>query len=526
MRESAADVQTTAAHRASQESRSATFSGSSSIGISPAMIWRNKATSCETIRSFEASRKAQIDVFQEKDRTYWQHFEKEIVRAKEENVRLQRFFALRLQADLAYAESLRKIRQVIEKPAITGLPNTAGHGGSTGAAGSAVDQFSVLSSCTKALNTLGEVQQQQSEKITQFTNVIRRDVVLRPLEEMIATYDERSAAMIVDGNKYDAMLYEAQKHVVDAFAKYDTIFRDMESEKNTSSRGETTKRDLWLAEIAYTINVQKLRQTRVEYVKGMSALFQQYKTLEVLRVSVIQTALDTYIRKQKLLYDELSGAMSEPMSTVQVGVRCARFLAENTSQRIQPERDLLHSVRRIPTNHTAAALSTESVEQALFGSLRSPIASPLLVRCGFLKLQVSGSIFRSTKDVLCAITQDEFLHLIDLKENSNRSILQSSEAMLDAICTNDATHDVVCTTVCLTHCKIEILGKSDVPSFEVTEMTQATGLFSSMLGIETTRKFTFQCPNQTDLIDWVVAAKRFISTGSFKSKSTANRPPY
>ncbi|KAF1336448.1 hypothetical protein FI667_g326, partial [Globisporangium splendens] len=514
MNQSAADVETTTvapARGASQESRSATFSGSSSIGISPATVWCNKAASCETIRSFEASRKAQIDVFQEKDRAYWQHFEKEIVRAKEENVRLQRFFALRLQADLAYAESLRKIRQAIERPAITGLPNAAGHAGSTGAAGSPTDQFSVLSSCTKALNTLGEVQQQQSEKITQFTGVIRRDVVLRPLEEMIATYDERSAAMIVDGNKYDAMLYEAQKHVVDAFTKYDTIFRDMESEKNTSSRGVATKRDLWLAEIAYTINVQKLKQIRVEYVKGMSALFQQYKTLEVLRVSVIQTALDTYIRKQKLLYDELSGAMSEPMSTV---------------QRIQPERDLLHSVRRIPTNHTAAALSTESVEQALFSSLRSPIASPLLVRCGFLKLQVSGSIFRSTKDVLCAITQDEFLHMIDLKENSNRSILQSSEAMLDAICTSGTTHDVVCTTVCLTHCKIEILGKSDVPSFEITEMTQATGLFSSMFGIETTRKFTFQCPNQTDLIDWVVAAKRFISTSSSKAKAAANRPSY
>lgn len=280
------------------------------------MLWRNKSVSCEGIRSFEASRKAHIDVFQEKDRAYWQQFEKEILRAKEENTRLQRFFALRLQADLAYADSLRKIRQVIERPVVGGLSGGAGNAGSA-AAGGAVDQFSVLSSCTKALNTLGEVQQQQSEKIAQFTSVVRRDVVLRPLEEMIATYDERSAVMLVDGNKYDAMLYEAQKHVVDAFGKYDAIFRDMESDRNANTRGDP-KQDLWLAEIAYTINVQRLKQKRVEYVKGMSALFQQYKTLEVLRVSVIQTALDTYIRKQKLLYDELSGAMSEPMSTVQV----------------------------------------------------------------------------------------------------------------------------------------------------------------------------------------------------------------
>lgn len=125
--------------------------------------------------------------------------------------------------------------------------------------------------------------------------------------------------------------------------------------------------------------------------------------------------------------------------------------------------------------------------------------------------------------MLCAITQDEFLHLIELKENSNRSISQSSEAMLEAICTNETTNDVVCSTVCLTHCKIEILGKSAVPSFEITEMTQATGLFSSMFRIETSRKLTFQCSSQSDLIDWVVAAKRFLSTGSSHS---GNRPSH
>lgn len=211
---------------------------------------------------------------------------------------------------------------MIEKPAATGLPS----GNSSGSTANSPDQFSLLSSCTKAFNRLGEVQQQQSEKIAQFANVIRRDVVVRPLEEMVASYDERSAAMLADGNRLDFLLYEAQKSAVGSFGKYDAIFRDMESERNnTSARGESVKQDLWLAEIAYTINVQKLRQTRVEYVKGMSALFQQYKTLEVMRVSVVQTALDTYIRKQKLLYDELSGGMSEPMSAVQVRA-CVRLL--------------------------------------------------------------------------------------------------------------------------------------------------------------------------------------------------------
>ncbi|KAJ0402512.1 hypothetical protein ATCC90586_002682 [Pythium insidiosum] len=481
----------------SPDARSASFAGHATIGVSSATLWRNKSVSCEGIRSFEAARKQQIDPFQEKDMFYWQFFEKEILRARDENSRLQRFFALRLQADLAYADSLRKIRQVIERPsnptfpgstaAVTGAPATAaapttttgsGQAPSGAQAASSLDQLSVLSTCVKALNALGEVQQQLSEKIVQFTSVVRRDVVLRPLEEMIGTFDERTTAMLAEGNRLDAMLHALQRNVIESFSKYDAIFREMELERQSNIRPET-KRDLWLAEIAYCINVQKLRQGRVEYVKGMSALFQQYKTLEVLRVTVLQTAVDTYIRKQKMLYEELSAAMSEPM---------------------------------LATQFTAAALSSDNTDQKLFSQLRSPISSPLLVRCGFLKHQVSGSIFKSWKDVLCAITQDEFMHLIELKENANRSIVQSSEAMLDAISTNELTTDVVCSSICLTNCRITMVGKSAVPTFEITEMSQASGLFSSMFRIESTRKFTFQCSSQSDLIDWVVAAKRFISS--------------
>lgn len=67
-------------------------------GVSSAALWRSKALSCEAVRTFEEARKAQIDTFQEKDRAYWQQFESEIARAKEENARLQRFFTMRLQA--------------------------------------------------------------------------------------------------------------------------------------------------------------------------------------------------------------------------------------------------------------------------------------------------------------------------------------------------------------------------------------------------------------------------------------------
>lgn len=66
--------------------------------VASAELRRTKADGCEALRAFEAARRARIDVFQERDRAYWQQFEREIVRAKDENARLQRFFALRIQA--------------------------------------------------------------------------------------------------------------------------------------------------------------------------------------------------------------------------------------------------------------------------------------------------------------------------------------------------------------------------------------------------------------------------------------------
>jgi hypothetical protein len=181
--------------------------------------------------------------------------------------------------------------------------------------------LSLVSSCAKAIATLGEVQQQLSEKLVQFTNVVKRDVIARPLDEMVATYDERTAVMLVDGKRLDAALAQAQRAVVQSFAAYDALLREMES-AGTPLTGTTSaaapRRDLWLAETAYCIHVQALQQQRVEYVKGMAALFTQYKSLELLRASVIQTALDTYNRKQKLTYNELAGAMAEPMAATAV----------------------------------------------------------------------------------------------------------------------------------------------------------------------------------------------------------------
>ncbi|KAH7470819.1 uncharacterized protein KRP23_10105 [Phytophthora ramorum] len=455
-------------------------------------VWQLKRDSCAAVRAFESQRSAQIDRFQARDRGYWRQFQDEIRRGGDENARLLRFFALRLHADLAYAEALRQTRSALDAP-------TAQSAAADSTGGN--DQLNVQSSVSKALHAVGEVQQQLAEKLVQLTTVVKREVTAKPLEEMAATYKERVAVMLAEGDKLDAMLFQSQKNVLTAFGKYDALFKHMESEMESEKESPAVRReDLWLTEMNYCINVQKLQQCRVEYVTGMSALFQQYKTMEVWRASVIQTALDTYIRKQKLTYGEMAGAMTEPLSA---------------AQRIDPERDLLQSVRRIPKNYTAAALSaSEDTDAELFSTLPSPIASPLLVRCGFLKNQVSGSLFSSWKDVLCAITQDGCLHLLDLKENTTRSVTESTEALLAAIAMNEPTTDVNSQSVCLANCRIEILGKSATPSFEICEVSPPSGLLSSMLRMEISRTLTFQCPSQSDLIDWVVAAKQFISAGS------------
>ncbi|CAI5743738.1 unnamed protein product [Peronospora destructor] len=442
-------------------------------------VWQLKRESCAKLRAFEAQRSAQIDKFQARDRAYWRQFQEEIRHGGDENTRLLRFFTLRLQADLAYADTLRQTRAVLDAPMTQGTTDANGPTHS--------EQLNLQSSVSKALYAVGEIQQQLAEKLVQLTMVVKREVTSKPLEEMVTTFKEKVATMLAEGEKLDVMLFQSQKNVLISFAKFDELYNQMESEKeNATGPGRVDsaarRQDLWLAEMNYCINVQKLQHCRVEYVTGMSVLFEQYKTMEVWRASVIQTALDTYIRKQKLTYSEMAGAMTEPL---------------------------------VVTQYTAAALSaSEDTDAKLFSTLRSPVVSPLLVRCGFLKNQVNGSLFTSWKEILCAITQDGCLHLLDLKVNTNQSILESTEAMLMAIATNEQNTDVISQSVYLTNCRIEILGKSTTPSFEITEVSPPSGLLSSMLRVGVSRKLTFQCPDQSDLVDWVVAAKRFISAGS------------
>ncbi|POM59111.1 Hypothetical protein PHPALM_36152, partial [Phytophthora palmivora] len=247
-----------------------------------------KRESCAALRAFEAQRSAQIDKFQARDRAYWRQFQEEIRHGGDENARLLKFFTLRLQADLAYAEALRQTRAVLEPAESTDSGTTSS------------EQLNVQSSVSKALHVMGEIQTQLAEKLVQLTTAVKREVSAKPLEEMMATFKERVTTMLAEGDKLDAMLFQSQKNVLTAFGKYEELFEQLESATDTN------RQDLWLAEMNYCINVQKLQQCRVEYVTGMSALFQQYKTMEVWRASVIQTALDTYTRKQKLTYGEMA----------------------------------------------------------------------------------------------------------------------------------------------------------------------------------------------------------------------------
>ena len=164
----------------------------------------------------------------------------------------------------------------------------AAGGPSNSNAAASLDELGLVSSCTKALNAVGEMQQQLSEKLVAFSTVIKRDVIARPLEEMIATFNERTQAVLTEGNRLDTLLHDTQKKVVDAFAKYDALFREMENRRHTAlstaaagggggSSSSEKQRDLWIAEIVYCIQVNRLKRVRVEYVTGMAALFQQFK---------------------------------------------------------------------------------------------------------------------------------------------------------------------------------------------------------------------------------------------------------
>ncbi|KDO28775.1 hypothetical protein SPRG_19986 [Saprolegnia parasitica CBS 223.65] len=463
---------TSSPRHAAADGRANSFTKAGTVpdaNLNHAMLWRNKSVSCDALRCFEASRKAYIDPAQMADRKYWEVFCSELQTARDTNARLVRFFTLKIQADMAYAESLRRLRLALETSDVGG------------------PKLQMASSCDNALHALGESQQQLSDKIETFTNAIQRDVLARPLQEMVTQYEETATTMVTEGTALDLMLRASQKRVQESFAAYDDLYRDMERARQAKQESSSHAHDLWLAEAAYGVNVQKLQAARVEYVTGMANLFQQFKTIEVLRVAVTQTALDTYLRKQKTIFEELGGTMTEPLGS---------------TLKMHAEKDLLLTIRRIPRNNTAMALA-EAQEDKFFGSFRSPLASPLLVYGGFLRYQVSATMFKSWKDMFAAVTQDGYLHLFEWTKDKR------PDAVLTSLPTSD--DGVSCVTyasIYLPNSRLAI-AKGTVPTFEVNEAVASSGLFS-VFKTESTRRHIFQCTSQTELMDWVVAAKRLI----------------
>lgn len=187
-----------------------------------------------------------------------------------------------------------------------------------------------LLSTEHGIDALGEVHQVTSEKLQHFVSAVKRDIIVKLVEEMGKVVNTSASKMIVEGNKLNQRLYATQARVLEFFGAYDALFRQMEGQ-----RGEKTAADLWLAEMEYYISVQALRDVRQQYVTGMANLFQQFKALEVNRNATIKSVLEAYVRKQKLLYSELSGILAEVLTTV---------------QRITPERDVSVVLKQIPLN--------------------------------------------------------------------------------------------------------------------------------------------------------------------------------
>ncbi|RHZ03965.1 hypothetical protein DYB37_006389, partial [Aphanomyces astaci] len=262
----------------SPRSNSFTKSSPHDKHMSPAMEWRNKSVSCDALRGFESSRKTYIDPGQSADRRYWELFCQEVTAGREHNARLVKFFTQKVAADLAYADSLRRLRLVLDGPPVADPSSASVAASST----KSKMNLQVASSCDQALAALGESQQLLCEKLEMFTNTVQRDVLLRPFQEMVRTYEETVSAMLSEGDALDALLHVTQRRVHEAFAVYDGVFRDMERHRHAKdpsgpADSKAAGNDLWLAEMSYGVHVKRLQTVRVEYVKGMAGLFHQFK---------------------------------------------------------------------------------------------------------------------------------------------------------------------------------------------------------------------------------------------------------
>lgn len=104
------------------------------------------------------------------------------------------------------------------------------------------------------------------------------------------------------------MLFLSQKNVLTVVLKYEELFKRLERQIQVWQQCNTAVRrlDLWMN---YCMGVQKLQQCCVEYVTGISALFQRYKTMDVWIVTDklktycwLHTRLDLESRSYGMLY--------------------------------------------------------------------------------------------------------------------------------------------------------------------------------------------------------------------------------
>nr|CCA23947.1 conserved hypothetical protein [Albugo laibachii Nc14] len=257
-----------------------------------------KSQLIKTLTEFEFQRVEHFQPLLTHNRTYWDRFQAEMTSGTQQIQHLEDFLTRRLEADQAYVEAIR-----------------------ASSSSQLVSPQTLLSSFSDAFESLTRSQEQFAEKLDQFLASIRKDVVHRYLTDLSTQYKHSVEDITQRGSRFQEELTNTHTFVCDSFNSLSTILNDAV--------------DAWRMEFAYFDSVQKWKQTRCEYVKGMAECFQQFKTMEINRITVLQKVMETYLRKQRLFYEQVAHAISEPMTA---------------AERVHPEKDLLQSIRRIPKN--------------------------------------------------------------------------------------------------------------------------------------------------------------------------------
>lgn len=168
----------------------------------------------------------------------------------------------------------------------------------------ALSSQSPFSTFQDAFESLTRSQEQFADKLDQFIASIRKDVLHRYITEFSVQYKSAIDRITQKGSSLHEDLNRTHVIVCESFYSLQSILN--------------CPLDGWRLELTYFISVQKWQSSRCEYVKGMAECFNEFKTLEISRIAVLQKALEAYLRKQRLFFEQMAHAISEPMTAAEV----------------------------------------------------------------------------------------------------------------------------------------------------------------------------------------------------------------